>query len=180
MQIRCTYCQMMFAVNHEETLAALENMEEENLKFYDAHCPKCRRANRIERLKLEYSYPGWRDEIKKMVKAAAERAQPAALPPVSAALPKVGSITSPKKKHSHKPAGKSTPKAVKIPIKTKPAPAKTGKPATVKPTVKTTKKPASKPAVKSAPKSMKKPAGKPALKTIKKPTGKPIAGTKKK
>ena len=70
MQLRCSYCQTMFAVSHEETLAAIEHMADNNLKYYDAHCPNCRRANRIERFKLEASYPGWQAAIKTMVKEA--------------------------------------------------------------------------------------------------------------
>ncbi len=72
MQLRCTYCQTMFAISREEKLAALEHMAENNLKYYDAHCPKCRRANRVERFKLELSYPGWQADLKAMAKDAAK------------------------------------------------------------------------------------------------------------
>lgn len=70
MQLRCTYCQTMFAIGREETLAALEDMAENNLKYYDAHCPKCRRANRVERFRLEFSYPGWKADLQAMAKQA--------------------------------------------------------------------------------------------------------------
>jgi len=70
MQLRCTYCQTMFAIGREETLAALETMEENNLKYYDAHCPKCRRANRVERFRLEFSYPGWKADLQAMASRA--------------------------------------------------------------------------------------------------------------
>ena len=70
MQLRCSYCQTMFPISHEETLAAIEHMVDNNLKYYDAHCPNCRRANRVERFKLEASYPGWQAAIKTMVKEA--------------------------------------------------------------------------------------------------------------
>jgi hypothetical protein len=75
MQMRCSYCQTMFAISHEETLAAIEHMADNNLKYYDAHCPNCRRANRVERFKLEASYPGWQAAIKTMTKEA-DKAQP--------------------------------------------------------------------------------------------------------
>jgi translation initiation factor IF-3 len=110
----------MFAISREETLAALEQMEEEKLKFYPAHCPKCRRANRIERLKLEFSYPGWRNDIKKMAKEASETPQPAmpAPAPAPAAKPEAAAAST-RKKHLHKPAStpaaKPAPKAVKKP-----------------------------------------------------------------
>jgi phage FluMu protein Com len=70
MQLRCTYCQTMFAVSRDDMLAALEHMEENKQAYYDAHCPKCRRANRVERRKLELAYPTWKADIKAMTKAA--------------------------------------------------------------------------------------------------------------
>ncbi len=177
MQLRCTYCQTMFAVSREETLAALEHMEEEKLKFYDAHCPKCRRANRVECIKFEFSYPGWRNDIKKMAKEASGTSQPAAPTPAHAPEPD-SSAASLRKKHLHKPAAGTgsakaavakKPAAISSP-KGKPAP----KPAAIsspkgKPSPKTGKKAAAKP----APKTAKKPAAK-------KPATKPAAGTKKK
>lgn len=70
MQLRCTYCQTMFAISQEEKLAALQHLSEENLKFYHADCPKCRRANRVEKIKLEKSYPNWKADLKTMAEAA--------------------------------------------------------------------------------------------------------------
>ncbi len=80
MQLRCTYCQTMFAISHEETLAALQHLEQEKLKYYDAHCPKCRRANRVDRLKLELASPNWKAEIKSIAKAAATEEKAEAAP----------------------------------------------------------------------------------------------------
>jgi hypothetical protein len=107
MQIHCTYCQTMFAIGHEETLAALQHMEQHKQKYYDAHCPKCRRANRVERLKLELASPNWKTEIKALAKAAAaeeksaeaaSKVEPKTAPPAAAKKP-----ASPKK-----PAAKAT------------------------------------------------------------------------
>jgi len=53
MQLRCTYCQTMFNITQDEMLAGLEHMEEQKQSYYDAHCPKCRRANRVERARME-------------------------------------------------------------------------------------------------------------------------------
>lgn len=89
MQLRCTYCQTMFAIGREETLAALEDMVENNLKYYDAHCPKCRRANRVERFKLEFSYPGWQADLQAMAKQA-EAAPPVPAGPVEPSPVEVG------------------------------------------------------------------------------------------
>jgi hypothetical protein len=70
MQLRCTYCQTMFAISRDDMLAGLEHMEENKLIFYDAHCPKCRRANRVERARMERFFPDWKNTIKTMEKAS--------------------------------------------------------------------------------------------------------------
>jgi hypothetical protein len=68
MQLRCTYCQTMFSINQDAMLAGLEHMEEHKQAYYDAHCPKCRRANRVERSRMERSFPDWKKAIKTMEK----------------------------------------------------------------------------------------------------------------
>jgi hypothetical protein len=88
MQLRCTYCQTMFAISREDMLAGLEHMEENKQVYYDAHCPKCRRANRVERARMERFFPDWKNVIKSMEKASvqAETAgeKPAAEPKAAA------------------------------------------------------------------------------------------------
>jgi len=66
------YCQTMFAISRDEMLVALQTMSAENLTHYDTHCPKCRRANRIERAKLERANPNWQETLKTMAKEAAK------------------------------------------------------------------------------------------------------------
>jgi hypothetical protein len=85
MQLRCTYCQTMFAISREEMLAALEHMEENNLTYYEAHCPKCRRGNRVERLRMERFFPDWKNAIKVMSKESA-KTLPAEEKPTAAAI----------------------------------------------------------------------------------------------
>lgn len=77
MNLRCMYCQTMFAIGREEMIVALQTMEAEDLSHYDAHCPKCRRANRVERKKLELANPNWQEALKDMAKEAekAEKAE---------------------------------------------------------------------------------------------------------
>jgi hypothetical protein len=93
MQLRCTYCQTMFSISRDEMLAGLEHMEEHKQSYYDAHCPNCRRANRVERARMERFFPDWKKALKTMVKestqseAAAEKT--AAIAPLKeAAAPK--------------------------------------------------------------------------------------------
>jgi hypothetical protein len=72
MQLRCTYCQTMFSVSQDEMLAGLEHMEEQKQSYYDAHCPKCRRANRVERARMERFFPDWKKAIKTMAKESSQ------------------------------------------------------------------------------------------------------------
>ena len=72
MQLRCTYCQTMFNISQDEMLAGLEHMEEHKQTFYDAHCPKCRRANRVERARMERFFPDWKKTLKSMAKASTQ------------------------------------------------------------------------------------------------------------
>ena len=85
MNLRCSYCQTMFALSRETILAALGQMEVEDLHHYDAHCPRCRRANSMSRDRLEKAYPGWREALKEMQKQAAnaEKEQAAAVATVA-------------------------------------------------------------------------------------------------
>ncbi|MGD8406314.1 MAG: hypothetical protein PVJ21_21845 [Anaerolineales bacterium] len=72
MNLRCMYCQTMFGVSRDVMLAGLQTMEAEKLTHYDIHCPKCRRANRVERKKLERANPNWQESLKQMAKEAAK------------------------------------------------------------------------------------------------------------
>jgi hypothetical protein len=75
MQLRCTYCQTMYAIGREEKLIAIQTMNDEDLQYYHTYCPKCRRANRVERKKLERSYPNWQADLKALTDAPVEESQ---------------------------------------------------------------------------------------------------------
>jgi hypothetical protein len=91
----------MFNITQDEMLAGLEHMEEHKQTFYDAHCPKCRRANRVERARMERFFPDWKKTLKSMAK---ESAQAEAV--------------------SDKPDSASPVEKTAVPAKEKPAPAK--------------------------------------------------------
>jgi phage FluMu protein Com len=115
MQLRCTYCQTMFAISREDMLAALEHMEENKQIYYDAHCPKCRRANRVERARMERFFPDWKKAIKTMAKESAQAETAVEKPAASAGAAKAAAATKAAAKAENKPAPKP---------KTKPAGAK--------------------------------------------------------
>jgi phage FluMu protein Com len=80
MNLRCMYCQTMFGVGREVMLIGLQTMEAEKLTHYDVYCPKCRRANRVERKKLEMANPNWQESLKEMAKEAAKAEKEQAAP----------------------------------------------------------------------------------------------------
>jgi hypothetical protein len=107
MNLRCSYCQTMFALGRETMLTALEQMETEGLHHYDAHCPRCRRANSMSRDRLEKFYPNWREALEEMQKQAAkaEKKQAAAVeekPAKAAAKPVAAKVKSPAKSEATK------------------------------------------------------------------------------
>jgi hypothetical protein len=91
----------MFNITQDEMLAGLEHMEEHKQTFYDAHCPKCWRANRVERARMERFFPDWKKTLKSMAK---ESAQAEAV--------------------NDKPDSASPVEKTAVPAKEKPAPAK--------------------------------------------------------
>ena len=70
MQLRCAYCHHMFVLTREEALSALHLLETESLQHYDAHCPRCKKANRVAKDRLEKAYPNWQEEYEAMMKEA--------------------------------------------------------------------------------------------------------------
>ena len=79
MNLRCFYCQTPFTLSTDEKVAALRKMHAEDLHHYDAHCPRCGRANPVSRERLEMFTPGWEAAIKApMVMGAAGGSMPAA------------------------------------------------------------------------------------------------------
>lgn len=99
MNLRCMYCQTLFGVSRDDMLIALQTIQAESLTHYDFHCPKCRRANRVERVKVERAYPNWQETVKAMAAEAAsagEGAAPAGKKPTPAA-PKKAKVGPEKK-----------------------------------------------------------------------------------
>ncbi|GAB4504262.1 MAG: hypothetical protein Fur0043_12560 [Anaerolineales bacterium] len=84
MNLRCMYCQTLFGISREDMLIGLRTIQTESLTHYDFHCPKCRRANRVERVKLERAYPNWQEALAAMTSeaqpTATNKEQPASPP----------------------------------------------------------------------------------------------------
>lgn len=122
MNLRCSFCQTPYTMSRVQILDAMQEVDSGKLSHYDAHCPRCRRATRIPRQKLEMAMPNWKDELKAFEK------EMKANPQQEAPLPKA----------------ETTPVA-EAPAAPEPAPAKKGAKkakTTAKPTVEGSPKPA--------------------------------------
>jgi hypothetical protein len=143
MNLRCIYCQTPFTLARSEMTAAIVQMTEKNMNHYDAHCPRCRRANSISRQRMELFFPNWQEAAKQQM--AAPASAPAAAPMPSATglktepLPKAMMKTAMASKSAPKEAATSSPKGKKSAA---PSASKAKKPAAAKKT--TASKPAAK------------------------------------
>ncbi|MBI5943991.1 MAG: hypothetical protein HY864_06455 [Chloroflexi bacterium] len=132
MNLRCIYCQTPFTLARSEMLGAIITMNEKNQSHYDAHCPRCRRANSISRQRMELFFPNWQEAAKQQAAAPAATSAPTPLPASALAktepLPKEAKAKAVKKAPAKKapakaPAAKKTtaskPAAKKAPAKGK-------------------------------------------------------------
>ena len=125
MNLRCIYCQTPFTLARPEMLSAIMTMNEKHQTHYDAHCPRCRRANSISRQRMELFFPNWQDAAKQLASAppATIAETPASTLLKTEPLPKAGKVTvkktpAEKKVAARKPVEKAAPKAKKPAAKT--------------------------------------------------------------
>ena len=91
MNLRCAFCQTPFTLSRNDKLIALQYMEAEKLSHYDAHCPRCRKATRVQRKLMEVTFPNWREalhELETHAEAAPQSAPASAPKPKAAPAPK--------------------------------------------------------------------------------------------
>jgi hypothetical protein len=150
MNIRCSFCQTPYTLSRVQILDAMQEVDAAKLSHYDAHCPRCRRATKIPRLKLEMAMPNWKDELKAFEKEVKQHPQQEAPLP----KPEAESVTAAAPAPEQAPVKKDTSKAK----------------ATTKPTTEGSPKPAARQTTPSAePKKSapKKPAAKTTAKKAK-------------
>jgi len=152
MNLRCIYCQTPFTLARTEMLNAIVSMNDKNMNHYDAHCPRCRRANSISRQRMELFYPNWQEAAKQ------QAAMPAPPLPVAVAAAPAPSATA----HAALKT-EPLPKALKAGIARKPEVKKSAvkavkKAAAAPPKAKKTTIKKSRPAAKASPKGKKPPA----------------------
>jgi hypothetical protein len=151
MNLRCIYCQTPFTLSRNEMLGAIVTMNEKNLNHYDAHCPRCRRANSISRQRLELFVPNWQEAVKQFLAA------PPPAPAPKAETPSIAHLKTEPISKSMKEAIEKKPGAAASAKEKKPAAAKASaakKPAAKKPADSATK--AKKPVAAKKPATKKK------------------------
>ena len=112
MNIRCSFCQTPYTLSRVAMLDALQEVDSQNLTHYDAHCPRCRRATRIPRQRLEMAMPNWREELKQFEKEMKEHPQQEAPLPTAESTPVAETAAAPEpapKKGSTKAKPAATP-----------------------------------------------------------------------
>jgi len=128
MNLRCIYCQTPFTLARTEMLSAIITMNEKHQSHYDAHCPRCRRANSISRQRMELFFPNWQDAAKQLASAPppAPKVETPAIAslktePVSKAMKAAVEKKTVEKKSAEKaikkPAATKTPAAKKASVK---------------------------------------------------------------
>jgi cell division protein FtsN len=119
MNIKCSFCQTPYTLSRMEMLDALQEMDAHQLTHYDAHCPRCRRATRVERKRMEMFFPNWREALKQFeaeMKAHPQHEAPLPQPEAASVAP-AESKPQPVKA---KPAAVATPAAKASTPKAKP------------------------------------------------------------
>lgn len=153
MNLRCIYCQTPFTLGRPEMLNAIVTMNERHQNHYDAHCPRCRRANSISRQRMELFFPNWQAAAKELASMPQETPVP---PTPKAETPSIATLkTEPLPKSMKKATAEKKPAAKKTAEKST-STVKEKKPAAKKPAASTESK-AKKPAAKTTePKAKKK------------------------
>ena len=153
MNLRCIYCQTPFTLSRTEMLNGIITMNEKHQNHYDAHCPRCRRANSISRQRMELFFPNWQEAAKQLASAPQETPAP---PAPKAEIPSTAFLKTEPISKAAKEALKKAPAEKKATVK-KPAEKATTPTAKEKKPAASTASKTRKPATKTAePKSKKK------------------------
>jgi phage FluMu protein Com len=129
MNIRCSFCQTPYTLSRVQMLDALQELDAHKLTHYDAHCPRCKRATKVERKRMEIFFPNWRDALKQFEAEMKSHPQQEAPLPASQSASAAVADSAPPSNAKVKPAAKAKPEP-KAQSAAQKAPAK--KPATKK------------------------------------------------
>ena len=118
MNLRCAFCQTPYTLSRKDKLIALQHMDTEKLSHYDTHCPRCRKATRVQRKMLEATFPNWREalhELEVQAEAVADAPQetPASASKLEAVADALQGTPAPKAESKPKAAPAKKPAAKK-------------------------------------------------------------------
>ena len=74
LRVSCTNCHLPFILNREALGAALDEVEREGYKHYNAYCSNCGRPNKIGKKQLRRAAPWWTPPAAKAAGAKAKTA----------------------------------------------------------------------------------------------------------
>ena len=97
MQLKCTFCATPFALTKDQVAEAVEILQKDPHAHYDAHCPNCRRANKLSRKMFEIN-PFYRKLLEPKAHPAETPSQPAAEAAPAAEAEAPQKAAKPKKK----------------------------------------------------------------------------------
>lgn len=117
MQLKCTFCSTPFALTNDQVAEAIEILKKDPQGHYDAHCPKCRRANKLPRKMFE-RFPQYR----RMLEGLEPVPVPAAAPPEPVPAPALAAKPVEEKPAKKAPAKKATGESTKKPAANKKQP----------------------------------------------------------
>ena len=127
MNIKCSFCQTPYTLSRMEMLDALQEMDAHKLTHYDAHCPRCRRATRVERKRMEMFFPNWREALKQFeaeMKAHPQHEAPLPKPePFDQTQGKAVAVAPAESKPAAEPVKEKSAVKAKAPAKSKTKPA---------------------------------------------------------
>ena len=87
MQLRCYRCGWSFAITKDEIEFALEALEESHGDHYNAHCPRCKRSNKVSIEQLRRAAPRRAAEDEEEKASVSEEEEPAQAEGSAAAEP---------------------------------------------------------------------------------------------
>ena len=104
LRVTCTNCHMPFIMNREMLSAALEEVQREGFKHYNAYCPSCGRQNTVSKKQLTRAAPWWRPTAKSAAKPATKAAPAKPSPVTQPAAAKAPSKPAPAKAKAEEPS----------------------------------------------------------------------------
>ncbi len=110
LRVTCTQCHVPFILNREALQAALDEVQNEGFKHYNAYCSNCGRQTKVSKKQLRQAAPWWKPgaKVSKTQAAPIKKETAAAKSTPKAKAPLVAKTKTPAKaKSKAKPPAKA-------------------------------------------------------------------------